>query len=236
MRRRAWWNKAHYGNENTGCYNNLYRKAACTREGQCSITVIRDSNSVPQYEEEQQECWTFCCTRVETDSSFTVQDPGCWQPTQKACAIPHENPAGQLSSTTTSWQHWSKNKVCLSWGRSDTRRRPCILQILFSTHQHKKWHYQKSCNTNVKWWPRKVMLNFIRSCKRIADNLNVCKRMVSHRLTFKNSWGCCKKKVNIKNWNLSNSSSISILKNVVLEGKRINPYSTKTKQETYELL
>lgn len=62
MRGRAWWNKAHYGNENTGCYNNLYRKAACTREGQCSITVIRDSNSVPQYEEEQQECWTFCCT------------------------------------------------------------------------------------------------------------------------------------------------------------------------------
>lgn len=189
MRGRAWWNKAHYGNENIGSYNNLYRKAACIREGQCSITVIRDNNSVLKYEEEQQECWTFHCTCVEIDSSFILQEAGCWQPTQKVCAIPQENPTGHLCSTTTSWQHWSKNSLTdlgKVWGKQ-------VSLCLTYSFQHSPGTKSDITRSLII-----QMLNDYIGKMIMAGNLNVCKIMVNHCLTFGNSWGICKKKFNIK--------------------------------------
>lgn len=53
MRGRAQWNKAHYRNANTGCCNNLHRKATQKRQGQYTTTTLEDNERVLKYEEEQ---------------------------------------------------------------------------------------------------------------------------------------------------------------------------------------
>lgn len=183
MRGRVWWNKAHYGNESRGCCNNLYRKAACIKEGQCSITVIRDNNSVLKYEQEQWECWAFHCTCVETDSSFT---PRAWLLTasSKACAIhpPKKKPSRScqqhhhfLATLQQKQSQWPGEGVHAPY-RS------------FSTLSSTKNNITRSLIMQMlNDYTGKAILSFLRNCKR----------MINHCLTFGSSWGICKKKFNL---------------------------------------
>lgn len=138
--------------------------------------------------------------------SFMLQETGCWRATQKACAILQGNPGGQPSSNTTSWQCWRNiNLLGQVWHRKASSLQVSLSCRCFITlTSTKKLHNQKPYNIDVKWWPRKCDTDFIRCCRRMADNWYVCKRMVSDGLTFETSRGIYKKKFNIEDWNLSN--------------------------------
>lgn len=101
-----------------------------------------------------------------------------------------------------------KNKLCLTWGRFDTRR-PCsrclwaadaFIPLTSTKNDITSSLIIQTLNDDLG----NMILNFIRSCKRTADNWNVYKRMVSDGLTVENSLGICKKKFNTEDWNLSN--------------------------------
>lgn len=87
--------------------------------------------------------------------------------------------------------------VWLAWKRSEASRCPCALHTLFNTHQVQKGITRSLIIQILNNYIGKIIPHFIRNCKRMAGNLNVCKRMVNHCLTFGNSWGICKKKFNI---------------------------------------
>lgn len=88
--------------------------------------------------------------------------------------------------------------VGLTWGRSD-REGVLAPYRLFSTLTSTESDITRRLIIQMlNDYKGKVILNSTISCKRVADNLNVCKRIVNHCLTFGNSWGICKNKFNTK--------------------------------------